>query len=211
MLIDISLMSRYVNSANVRGIFHIGANTCQELSLYMNNFNISKDNIIWIEAIPRIVEEMKGKGITTIYQAVLDETPGEITLNVTSNNGESASILELNTHKIYYPTIKVVEKLELKSETLSNFIETRNINKEFLDFLVMDIQGAELRVLRGSPDVLTHVKMICTEINAEELYHGAGLFKDLKEFLELHDFTCVSHVINNQKWGDALFIKNKYI
>lgn len=211
MLIDISLIKRYVNTANVRGIFHIGANTCQELSLYTNEFNIPTDNIIWVEAIPRIVEEMKNKGITTIYQAVLDETPGEITLNVTSNNGESASILELNTHKVYYPTIKVVEKLQLKSQTLSNFISTANINKETLDFLVMDIQGAELRVLRGSPDVLDHVKMICTEINAEELYHGAGLFKDLKDFLEIHDFKCVSYVINKEKWGDALFVKNKYV
>ena len=211
MLIDPSLMKHYVNITNVRGIIHIGANTCQELSLYTNDFNIPTDNIIWIEAIPRIVEEMKNKGIRTIYQAVLDETPGEITLNITSNNGESASILELNTHKLYYPTIKVVEKLHLNSQTLSNFIKTNNINKDNLDFLVMDIQGAELRVLRGSPHILNNVKMICTEINAEELYHGAGLFKDLKDFLELHDFICVSHVINKEKWGDALFIKNKYI
>lgn len=207
MLIDQKLMMDYVKILGIRGILHIGANTCQELSLYKDEFRIDPSKIYWVEAIPDIVDRVRKEGIPNVYQAVLDETAGEVMFNVTSNNGESSSILELNTHKSYYPYIVVAQTLKLDTITLSQFLESNKISNECLDFIVMDIQGAELRVLRGSPDILKFVKMICTEINMEELYKGAGLFTDFKNFLESHGFVCISQVVAENNWGDALFIR----
>jgi hypothetical protein len=51
--------------------------------------------------------------------------------------------------------------------------------------------------------------MICTEINTEELYTGAGLFKDLRAFLESRGFECVSSVLTERNWGDALFVRRR--
>jgi FkbM family methyltransferase len=210
MLIDARLMKSYIDKLQIRGIFHIGANTCQELGLYNNVFGIPSHQIVWIEAIPSIVNIMKQRGIQNIYQTVFDRTPGEVSFNVTNNNGESSSILALKTHLIQHPHVKVSQILLLKTETFENFVSTHSLPTGCLDFLVMDIQGAELQVLSGSPNVLKDVKMICTEINSEELYAGAGLFSDLTAFLESHGFVCVSSVINNHKWGDALYVKKEY-
>jgi len=211
MLIDAGLMKKYIDKINVRGIFHIGANTCQELDLYNRVFGIQSNQIVWIEAIPWIVDSIKQQGIQNMYQAVFDKTPGEIFFNVTNNNGESSSILDLKTHLVEHPHVQVSQKLLLKSETFEHFVNTHSLPIGCLDFLVMDIQGAELQVLRGSPDVLKNVKMICTEINDAELYAGAGIFSDLTLFLESHGFVCVSSVINEHKWGDGLYVKKEYV
>ena len=209
MLIDVNLMKSYAQLLGVRGIFHIGANTCQELGLYTNEFKIPAEKIVWIEAIPEIVQQMKVRGIPNIYQAVLDEKPGEVEFNVTSNNGESSSILPLHTHETHYPSIKVQTKLKLPTQTFHQFVTSHSLPEGCLDFLVMDIQGAELQVLRGSPEVLANVKMICTEVNNEELYKGAGLFKELHEFLTTHGFECVKAVFTDKNWGDAFYVRRE--
>lgn len=191
----------------MRGIIHVGANLCQEFSLYTTQFNIPSTQIVWIEAIPKLVNFLQATGMKNVYQTVLDKESGEVEFLVTNNNGESSSVLELNTHKDLYPHIVVVEKISLKSETLEHFITTNCLPEGCLDFLVMDIQGNELRVLSGSPEVLKNVKMIRTEVLIDELYHGAGVFKDLNSFLESHNFICVRKEINAQNWGDALYIR----
>jgi FkbM family methyltransferase len=211
MLIDSKLIKTWIDTTKSKGIFHIGANTCQELELYNNTFGIPSEQIVWIEAIPSIVETMKQRGIKNIYSAVLDETAREISFNITNNNAESSSILELNTHLKHHPTVHVVKKLSLTTQTFQQFVDTHTLPDGVLDFLVMDIQGAELRVLRGSPDLLKNIKMICTEINVEELYKGAGLFNDLTNFLDIHGFKCVSSIVNSHNWGDALYINKEYI
>jgi FkbM family methyltransferase len=211
MYIDVQLMKSLVIKLGVRGIFHLGANTCQELGLYVNDFRIPAHKIVWVEAIPTLVEHMKRKGVVNMYSAVLDEAPGDVVFNIASNNGESSSLLDFNTHSRYYPSIVMSQRIVLKAQTLQNFVSSNVLPDGCLDFLVMDIQGAELRVLRGSPSVLQNVKMICTEVNAEEVYKGAGLFTDLTAFLEEHGFVCVSSVVNEQKWGDALYVKKELL
>lgn len=211
MLINFELLKSWVNITKSKGIFHIGANTCQELDLYENTFGIPASQIVWIEAIPWIVDSMKKKGIQNIYQTVFDEIPGEVLFNVTNNNGESSSILDLKTHLVQHPHVQVSQKLLLKTETFEHFVNSNSLPSGCLDFLVMDIQGAELQVLRGSPEILKDVKMICTEVNVDELYEGAGLFHDLTAFLEEHDFTYISSYITGNGWGDALYVKKSYV
>jgi FkbM family methyltransferase len=204
---DNKLMKNYINKLNIRGIMHIGANTCQELNLYTNFFNIPDSQIVWIEAIPLIVNILNKRGIKNVFQVVLDEKPGKVEFLVTNNEGQSSSILELKTHLDIHPEIRVIQKLLLDSTTLEKFVSESILPKGCLDFIVMDIQGAELRVLRGSPNILKECKMLCTEILNDELYEGAGLFKDLNLFLEEHGFVCVKHVLNDKNYGDALYIR----
>jgi FkbM family methyltransferase len=206
-----SMQKVYIEKLAIRGIVHIGANTCQELSLYTKTYQIPESQVVWVEAIPHLVQQLKSRGIKNVYQAVLDKTAGEVEFNVTNNNGESSSILNLKTHLDRYPNIRVNNKLTLKTETLSTFISNNAIPENCLDFLVLDIQGAELRVLSGSPEVLKNVKMICTEICVEELYEGYGLFKDLNLFMESCGFVCVAKEINSQNWGDALYIRKELV
>jgi FkbM family methyltransferase len=210
MYIDEVLIRSYIQKIGVRGIFHVGASFCQELSMY-EKFGIPANQIVWIEAIPDIVEKMKANGIQNMYQAVFAEVPGELSFNVTSNNGESSSILALKQHLNEHPEVQLSHNLTLQAQTMKHFVDTNQLPEGCLDFLVMDIQGAELHVLRGSPEVLKDVKMIVTEVSTAELYAGQGLFSEVTSFLETHGFECVQKFINRQNWGDAFYIRKEYL
>jgi FkbM family methyltransferase len=205
---DIGLLRKYITEFGVRGITHIGANECQELEHY-KKLGFGEDQVVWVEAIPAMVDRMTERGVKNIYSAVIDETQRDVVFNVTNNNGLSSSILELGTHKNHHPNIDVVQTLTLRTSTLKEFLDSHNLPTGCSDMLVLDVQGAELRVLRGSPEVLKDVKIIVTEINTEEVYKGAGLWDDLTRFLKEHGFVCVRHVLYGRlNYGDALYVRD---
>jgi FkbM family methyltransferase len=207
---DKTIIKHYINKLNIQGILHVGANSCQELKMYTEEFGIPDSQIVWVEAIPLLVNILKKRGIKNVFQAVLDEIPGSVEFLITNNNGESSSILELKTHSNIHPEIRVIQKLVLDTQTLETFVTKNNLPQKCLDFIVLDIQGAELRVLRGSPDILKNTKLICTEIMYDELYSGAGVFKDLDEYLSLCGFVLVKKIVN-EYYGDALYVKKELV
>jgi hypothetical protein len=62
------------------------------------------DKIIWVEGNPTLVEKIKKKYNNVIIKnyVVSDIDDKECSFNIT-NNGQLSSILELGTHKQYYP------------------------------------------------------------------------------------------------------------
>jgi FkbM family methyltransferase len=57
-----------------------------------------------------------------------------------------------------------------------------------LDYLKMDIQGAELMVLQHATDRLRHAVAIHTEVEFLPMYVGQPLFSDVDQFLRQHGF-----------------------
>ena len=49
------------SSKPVRGVLHLGAHECEERAGYLNHFKLTDNEIIWIEANPQKVDEMKKK------------------------------------------------------------------------------------------------------------------------------------------------------
>lgn len=56
------------------------------------------------------------------------------------------------------------------------------------DCLKVDVQGAELDVLRGSASVLKHLKLIELEVEFNYQYKGQALFSDIDVFLRQHGY-----------------------
>jgi hypothetical protein len=76
-----------------------------------------------------------------------------------------------------------------------------------LDFLNLDLQGVELRALRGMEGRLHNFKWIYTEVNKEKLYKGCALVEDIDNFLIGWNFKRVeTQWCGNTGWGDALYI-----
>ena len=88
---------------NVKGILHIGAHDCEELVDYLLG-GCPLNKILWIEGNPKLVENIKNRNnkIIIFNNIVSDIDNKECIFNIT-NNGQSSSILELGTHKKYYP------------------------------------------------------------------------------------------------------------
>ena len=77
------------------------------------------------------------------------------------------------------------------------------------DFLNMDIQGAELKCLKGFERNLGMINAIYAEVNEKELYAGCALLPELDAWLSEHGFVRVHTHMTPHGWGDALYIRQK--
>jgi len=77
-----------------------------------------------------------------------------------------------------------------------------------VDLLWLDLQGYELDVLKAGLAVLENVQAIYTEVNLKELYVGAPLYGELREWLEVRDFKVEVEDIPWEDGGNVLFVRN---
>ena len=77
---------------------------------------------------------------------------------------------------------------EIDTTTLDNFCQEEGINE--IDFLQIDVQGADLDVLEGASKILNcGILAIQIEVEFSHLYTNQPLFADVDTFLRKHDFT----------------------
>jgi FkbM family methyltransferase len=193
---------------NITGAFHIGAHDCEELGFY-HRLNLTNDDIVWIEAIPRKVEEAHIRNIPNVFQTVITDKDDEDVVFHVSNNVQSSSVLELGTHAQEHPQVYYTEELTLKTITISSFFERNGIDPIKYNFWNFDIQGAELMALKGATKYIEYAKAIYLEVNEKELYKGCGLIGDIDAFLAEYHFTRVLTNMTSHGWGDALYILQK--
>jgi len=143
-----------------------------------------------------------------IEHAVVSDVEEEINFNICSND-QCSSIFELGLHKKYYPKINVSKSIIVKTSLLSNIINKYNIHFNFIN---LDIQGAELKALKGMGDYLINIDYIYTEVNSDYVYIGCNLISEIDEFLNKFDFVRVeTSWYKDHNWGDAFYIKNKLL
>jgi FkbM family methyltransferase len=184
---------------------------CEERALY-NSIKIGDNDTLWIEAIGEIVAYVKkiNENINIVQAVITDKDDEELSFMIT-NNKESSSIFNFGTHAIEHPHVFEIERRRLKSITLNTLFERNNIPHDRFDFINIDIQGAELKALKGAVHILPHIKAIYAEVNEKMLYEGAGLLPELDEYLATFNFTRVITNMTQHGWGDALYIKNYVI
>ena len=207
MLIPFNKLKMILKSLgiNITGILHIGAHDCEELQFYLAD-GIYPNQIIWIDAINEKVIQAKERGIPNVYNAVISDKEEELTFKIT-NNGQSSSILELDTHSTHYPDIVVIEERKVKTVTLKHFFETNNIDPTTYNFWNLDIQGAELFALKSAEDNLKYAKAIYVEVNIQHLYKDCPLLEELDCFLNEKGFQRILLELTGAGWGDAFYIR----
>lgn len=84
----------------------------------------------------------------------------------------------------YVGTDKVVE---IPTTTLDTWADINNIKE--VDFIKLDVQGAELEILKGADKLLKTVLGLETEVEFIPLYADQPLFADIDIFLRKQDFT----------------------
>jgi len=188
-----------------RGVLHIGAHECEELPFYQR-IGVSKDNMVWIDAVSSKVQQAKDKGIPNVFQAVItDKDDDTVTFKIT-NNVQSSSILEFGTHAVHHPWIHFVSQSEEKTVTLDTFFKQNMLEPSLYNFWNFDIQGAELLALKGGIDALQHAQIIYLEVNTEEVYKGCARMEEIDAFLV--GFKRVLTDITPHGWGDAVYVRS---
>lgn len=202
MLLSFDYLIKKYN-LNIKEVLHVGAHMGEEMQDYKNG---GVEKVILVEAI-----ENKAKYLKEIYKdnpnikvicACVSDKEEEVTFNIT-NNGQSSSMLELGTHKQEHPDVYIVEYVKMKTQRLDKLITTMP-NPYFLN---MDIQGAELKALKGMGDLLNNCIAIYTEVNVKELYRGCALLPELEVWISEKGFKLFEKQVSGHGWGDALFLR----
>ncbi|MDY7005637.1 MAG: FkbM family methyltransferase [Cyanobacteriota bacterium] len=194
-----------------KGIIHIGGNQGQEAEFYATH----NKSVIWIEALPQVFELLEKKiakypNQQAINALVTDTDGKEYKFNV-SNNSVSSSLFEFGDAKDkLYPHLTMVDAARLVGKTLSTIYHEFNIDVSKFDFLLLDVQGAELMVLKGAESILHNFKYILTEVSTVNIYKNGVLWDELKAFLNQKGFKETTSETPN-KHGDVLFISEKYV
>lgn len=205
------MLSSYIDkhSIKVNGILHIGANYCQEQDAYETL--TSNDNIFWIEADPRIVNAIrKQRPSINIFNALITDKDDELVdFHISNNNGLSSSVFQFDKHLINHPTIHMVETIKLSTMKLDTFVEKELKQYKVPNVLVIDVQGAEVLVLKGATKLLNSVDLILTEVNNDYTYKNCGLIGEIDSILKEHNFTKIfERIWDNHTYGDAIYLRN---
>lgn len=183
-------------------VLHIGAHDCEELGFY-NSVGIRNEDVIWVDAIQEKVDAATARGVPNVFYGVMSDSDGETVTFKRTNNDQSSSILELGTHATHYPWITVSESRTCTTTTVDTFLR----DKPKPNFWNLDIQGAELKAIKGGVNALRAADVVYTEVNTEAVYKGCALLGELDEFLAAQGFTRVALKMVEQGWGDAMYVR----
>lgn len=203
MLIDLITLQKKYN-LKINGIIHIGAHYGEEDNVY-DKLNVQKR--IYFEPLKSnydILVKKTNSKFCRYYNIALGNDEGEITMNLSSNNNASASILKPKNHLQLHKNVKFNGEEKVKIKRLDTFNLDSNYN-----MINIDVQGYELEVFKGGLETLKSIDYIMCEINRDEVYENCPHINELIEFLTPYGFKLVEENWAGRQWGDGFFIKEK--
>jgi hypothetical protein len=103
--------------------------------------------------------------------------------------------------------IQFKESITVRTETLEAFARQRSIKR--IDFIHMDVQGAERLVLLGAASLLPRIGAIWLEVSDEALYKGQALKGEIARFMAERGFSLAHEVMNGVE-GDQLYVNRRF-
>lgn len=97
--------------------------------------------------------------------------------------------------------------IEIDTINLNSFIEEEGTVP---DVVSIDVQGAELDIMRGCEKYIEDIFCIVSEVEFTEIYEGQPLFQDQAKFLKEAGFKLVD-IMNPQRWHPAPVIGEGFL
>ena len=207
-------------------LFDIGA--CEGLSSVRYLSIFPKSTIYTFEPVPNnFLKVLKNKNKHNLdklipFELGLSSEKGEATFYVSSGKppnkdipednstdfgNKSSSLYKPGKTKKIHPWLEFKESITIKTETLKNFCSENSIDS--IDFIHMDVQGAELMVLEGAENMISNINAIWLEVEKIALYEGQALKSDIEKFLLKNNFICILNKMNHIA-GDQLWVKKSF-
>ena len=123
-----------------------------------------------------------------VINAALGNYDGAIAMNVSSNDGQSSSILDPASHLHHYPqvTFSKIENVKITRLDSMNFDTAGPI------YLKLDVQGAEKIALQGADALLQKIAAIEIEISLDHAYSEQMDFAECVKSLKEYGFSAYS-------------------
>ena len=207
-------MAQLVDGYGVKpkAVLHVGAHLGEEAPDYAV---AGVERVFWVEAnqtlMPALQEQVASfPGQRAVQATVSDVNDEPVTLRLTTFSMAS-SILPLKRHLDFYPSMPEIGGQLDMTTTVDMLLEQHGESPAF-DMANLDVEGAELYVLRGMTSVMPSLRWIYTEVNHEEMYEGCVLVQHMDEYLADFGFERIAiqdAYVGSQMMGfaDALYAR----
>ena len=205
-------------------IFDIGSCEGEDSIRYARLFPSAR---VWaIEALPANVDLIKanlarlGVDRVEVVALALSDSPGLTTFHVSSGRpdgvapdvdydfgNKSSSLLPPSGHLTVYPWVHFEEAIQVETDRLDALVARLGLSA--VDYIHMDVQGAELKVLHGAGALLDSVRVIWMEVEAIPLYEGQPLKADVERFMASHGFEKRLDTVDAVS-GDQLYVNSRF-
>jgi FkbM family methyltransferase len=169
--------------------------------------NITTYAISTIKVVPVALSDKKGQ--EKFY--VSSGNPEELKSSDWDYGNKSSSLLppDRTTEVLEWLKFDQVEMVD--TITLNEYCSSEKINE--IDFIHMDVQGAELMVLTGAKSFISSIKMIWMEVENISLYKNQPLKSDVESFMKKNGFTKIKdtadHIAGDQLWVNLNYFPKK--
>lgn len=188
---------------NQLGVMHIGASFGQEAEEY-SQLGLQ---VLWVEAIPEVFEVLRKRIHEYSNQraicALLGDDSKEVEFKIASNS-VSSSIYELSHKYSNYANFSVVNTLNLQMKKMSDVLDQSSLIN--FPYWVLDVQGAELLVLKGAGRLLDICQIIELEITNFNYMKDAPQHEEIHKFLESKGFFLALEV-PRKFHGNTIYIR----
>jgi len=123
------------------------------------------------------------------------------------HGNKSSSLLAPDKHTEISDFITFDKKITVETITLDEFCHDNGINQ--IDFIHLDVQGAEMMVLNGARNSLPFVKAIWLEVSTIHLYNKQTLAQDIEKFMHENRFVMVRDCLYGLS-GERLYISKPF-
>jgi len=173
------LLSRFLQKDSI--FFDIGVN--KGSYLYQANQFIPEENIYGFEPHPVLYKKIKYLfPKAQVFNLALSDVQGVLKFKVPyigKRESTGRGTLNINYKEPEETSCKI---FDVQVDTLDNFIEKHKVGK--LDFLKIDVEGAELNVIKGGRNSLLKFKPVML-VEAEERHHNNLVWNIIQPILEL--------------------------
>jgi len=198
------LVRRYKISPNQ--IIHVGAWEGLDVPEYKT---LGAPKIILVEALPDKASALRKRygddDQVQILEAAASDTSNETVTFYPLGYG-SSSLLKPKIETLHHVFADFIEVEPIDVQTMRiDDVETSNTSKIML---IIDVQGAELQVLRGSIETLKKTILLKVEVSTTTYYEGQSYQNEIALFLRSQGFIRVSQRISKKMGqGDAIFMR----
>ena len=168
--------------------------------------NLDRYQITRAELVPLALSDRAGEAVFHVSSG----RPPDLFSGENWNYGnKSSSLLAPADHQPMHGWIEFKQTITVPTSTLDTFCAERGL--DHIDFIQMDIQGAEALVLAGATAMLPRITAIWLEVFRRELYHGQALDEDIRRLMAQHGFRlCHSTYRGDGIEGDHLYLNRRH-
>lgn len=192
-------------------VFEIGANYAQDAEYLRKRFGLKESDIYIFEPHSTIIKAVRELYNFNTYDLAISNHNGravfhaiDIEHNEYRNSGISSLKRGLTTDSQNFIDV------EVEVVRMDTFIRDNKI--ESIDFLKLDVEGANYEVLEGFGDELSRVKAIQVEGEYRQYWEGQKLYWDIEQLLKQNNFELVYFSLSDDGvQSDSFWVQKRYI